>query len=258
MKHITSSQDLIKEWNITVADFENGEWGNLMGKFKVYRSLVSAWTKVELVWDYTNIPDAINKDVRRTLGSVQRTGDVLEPVYGDLVVSLSDTKMYLYTTSKWVLVGDALPATDGAGQQLTRTVVDRDKLLKEITLLYIKGLYGIFPQLREIGYSRMLKHTQNFLKEAVLLATQHALKNRSVLERMTNIAKEGVSVKVSADPTNIVLPMDMYGQHGSASIRLSDIADYDIIGYDDAKVMTEKGNVIFIGKLDPKLIMDMD
>lgn len=44
--NIPLGKDMIAEWGLRMQDFDNGQWGNLIGKFKVYRSLAQSWVTV--------------------------------------------------------------------------------------------------------------------------------------------------------------------------------------------------------------------
>lgn len=255
---------MIKEWNITISDFEGGGWGNVMGKFKVYSSLLSAWTKKVPRYDLEEFDKS--NITYRYIGVVNNINEIANPQPGDLILfepfrkSIKDSKkeFMLYASSGWLKQTIAVvPILDANNSQVYESRVDIEKIFQEITIMYILALESIFPVLRRIGYRRLgSKRTKELLKVFVLSATQFALTNRSVLERVGGISKNGTGISINVEDSRWFLTPDMCGRQARSALDASEIQDYDIIGIEQAQVATENGNVKFISKFDPTEVID--
>lgn len=191
-------EELLKAWGLDYSTWADGSWGNLIGGFKLYRSLTNIYTKM-----------VDNTDVNgKVIGQVE--------------------------------------------------VTDIERTCNEIILLYLEDLIAAVPQLRIFLFRDLPEHMQYHLRNVVRKGIQTGLTDRNILQRRTSVEVTGSGINMNATPQEMLTTLNWFGDRALASLVLSGIMDMDIIGYDDAAILTKNGNKQFLAKFDETKIKDLN
>lgn len=190
--------ELLKEWELTYKEWDNTSWGNLIGGFKLYRSLTNIYTK-----------EVENTDAN---------GNVIG----------------------------------------TTTVTDVEKTANEILLMYLEDLIAAVPQLRIFRFRDLPKGMKHHLRNVIRKGIQAGLTDRNILQRRTSVEINGAGINMVATQQEMLTTLNWFGDRALASLQLSGILDMDIIGYDEAAIITKNGNKKFIAKFDETQIKDLN
>lgn len=156
-----------------------------------------------------------------------------------------------FTNSEYQTLGSfKVPASLSKYFNDTATQDDVVKVITRIGNIYIDALLNT-PKARKLRYlpwTWLEPKDKEYLKDGLIKALEHAVRNHQVWERINNMNITTPNFTLSQDQTAWVLSGDVFGMFASNSITNAEIDLYEVVG-SEYFYEQPNGNIKIIGRI---------